>query len=93
MAPLITIFGFAYFCLVFLINRYNLIYVNEQRWQGGGTRLSHFLISFRMQMCACVLRHLTRAWFLGTMWSIVYHLFMAAILLFQLIMLGILGTT
>lgn len=62
MAPLITIFGFAYFCLVFLINRYNLIYVNEQRWQGG-----------------------------GTMWSIVYHLFMAAILLFQLIMLGILG--
>lgn len=40
MAPLITIFGFAYFCLVFLINRYNLIYVNEQRWQGGGMRLA-----------------------------------------------------
>lgn len=36
MAPLITVFGFAYFILVYLINRYNLIYVNEQRWQGGG---------------------------------------------------------
>ncbi len=91
MAPLITIFGFAYFCLVFLINRYNLIYVNEQRWQGGGTPLSFHSSC----VCVCVL-HLTRAHglsVLGTMWSIVYHLFMAAILLFQLIMLGILGTT
>jgi hypothetical protein len=44
MAPLITIFGFAYFCLVFLINRYNLIYVNEQRWQGGGACVLFFFL-------------------------------------------------
>ena len=46
MAPLITLFGLAYFVLVFIINRYNLIYVNEQRWQGGGTRLPCLFLFF-----------------------------------------------
>jgi hypothetical protein len=72
MAPLITIFGFAYFCLVFLINRYNLIYVNEQRWQGGGMRLA--FPSALPNSVACVVPRLTRAWFIGFRHHVVHRL-------------------
>jgi len=37
MAPFIMIFGVLYYCMAFVSNKYNIIYVNFPLYEGGGT--------------------------------------------------------
>ncbi len=90
VAPVITPFGFIYFVLVYVINRYNLIYANQAKWQGGGDNFfsprAEIGLNFFSRPSFNILFFLP-----GSVWPIIYHCMMAAVLLFQLLMVGILS--
>jgi hypothetical protein len=62
MAPLIVAFGIAYFVVVYIVERHNLVFVFKNRYQGG-----------------------------GLIWQSQFHMFMVAVITFQLVMVGLLG--
>jgi hypothetical protein len=52
MAPLISVFGLCYFIVVYLVDRYQIIYTTRTSWQGGATM---WPLIFHMFMTSLIL--------------------------------------
>jgi hypothetical protein len=88
-APLISVFGLCYFIVIYLVDRYQIIYTTRTSWQGThfDCTTRAFLGAANSQLSLTPLSLSPSHSGGATMWPLIFHMFMTSLMLFQLAMI------